>query len=103
MPAAPKSTDRVETTLSLAMNPAMRAVQIRQSPKPRGANRGEISPAVMARMLLWASATMFRWKSKVWRNHTTMVARKITVKARWRKSLALSHSRWATFFAPGIR
>ena len=99
----PKRTERVDTTLSLARNPAMRAVEIRQSPKPSGAKSGAISPAAPASMLVCGSATTFRWRSKVWRNQTTIVARKMTVKARWRKSLALSQSRCPTFFAPGRR
>ena len=99
----PKSTDRVETTLSLAIKPEMRAVEMRQSPKPRGAKTGAIQPAITARMLCWESATTARWVSKVCRNQMTMVATKMTVKARCKKSLAFSHSSWLTFLAPGRR
>ena len=48
----PKRTERVETTLSLAIKPAISAVVMRQSQKPRGAKTGEIKPAILARMLL---------------------------------------------------
>ena len=34
------STDRVDTTASLAVKPEIRAVTTRQSPKPRGAKMG---------------------------------------------------------------
>ena len=101
--AVPNSTFKVETTLSLAMNPVIKAVDIRQSPKPRGFKAGAMTPAAAASMLSWESATMFRWKSKVCRNQMTMVATKMTVKALWRKSFALSQSSRPTFFAPGSR
>ena len=61
----PNRTDSVETTLSLAINPAISAVETRQSPKPRGTKRGEITPAMTAKMLFWESATTFNWKSNV--------------------------------------
>lgn len=47
----PNSTVNVETTLSFAMNPAIRAVIMRQSPNPKGAKIGVISPAIHAKML----------------------------------------------------
>ena len=47
----PKRISRVDTTLSLAIKPVMRAVDTRQSAKPRGANSGAMSPAICARML----------------------------------------------------
>jgi len=47
-----------ETTLSLAMNPAIRAVTILQSSRPMGLNIGAITPAMPASMLCSASATM---------------------------------------------
>ena len=40
----PNRTDSVETTLSLAINPAISAVETRQSPKPRGTKRGRNRP-----------------------------------------------------------
>ncbi len=97
------STDRVETTLSFASIPVMRAVDIRQSPKPRGRKMGAIQPATRASMLFWESATMRNFGSKVCKTQITMVATKITVNARVRKSFAFSQSNCATFFAPGIR
>ena len=42
------STESVDTTLSLAINPQMRAVHIRQSPNPAGENTGAIMPAIYA-------------------------------------------------------
>ena len=39
---APKSTVRVEMTLSLAISPVTSAVEARQSPKPSGASSGAI-------------------------------------------------------------
>ena len=50
--ALPYSTVKVETTLSFAIKPDMRAVEARQSAKPRGANIGAITPATSASMLL---------------------------------------------------
>mgnify|MGYP007102192228 FL=1 len=38
----PKSTESVDTTLSFAINPEIRAVEMRQSPKPNGLNIGAI-------------------------------------------------------------
>lgn len=40
----PNSTVRDETTLSLAMKPEIKAVTIRQSPKPTGRNTGASTP-----------------------------------------------------------
>ena len=99
----PVSTARVLTTVSLAEKPVMRAVDTRQSPKPRGVNRGAMSPPSIASRLLAESVTMFRRESKLWRNQMMMVATKITVKARVRKSLALSHSSIQTLLALGSR
>ena len=60
----PNSTVRDETTLSLAMKPEIRAVTIRQSPKPTGRNTGASTPARRARMLSCESATMLKPVSK---------------------------------------
>ena len=38
---SPRSTDIVDTTLSFAMNPVIRAVTTLQSPKPRGLKIGD--------------------------------------------------------------
>ena len=99
----PKRRTREETTLSLAMKPVSSAVQMRQSPKPRGLKSGESQPAVSASRLSLESATTLRRRSNVCRNQMTIVAAKMTVKARWRKSLDFSHRSWQTFFAPGMR
>ena len=99
----PKSTVRVETTLSLARKPTISDVETRQSPNPRGWKIGATAPAATARMLSWESLTMVRRKSKVCKNQITMVAIKMTVNARCKKSLDFSHSSCATFFIPGMR
>lgn len=49
--ASLRSTDRVDTTLSFAINPAIRAVDILQSPNPSGANKGAMNPAMTASIL----------------------------------------------------
>ena len=85
------------------MKPVMRDVEICQVPKPSGWNTGEMRPARLARILPWESLTTLSLRSKVWRNQMTMVARKITVKARVRKSLALSHRSCPTLRRPGRR
>ena len=92
-----------DTTLSLAIKPVMRAVEMRQSAKPSGANSGAISPAMRARMLACGSAVSRSCKSKFCKNQMTMVAAKMTVKAFCKKSRAFSHSSCATFFRPGRR
>ena len=51
----PNNTESVETTLSFAINPAIKDVQIRQSPKPSGAKIGAIAPATAAKMLSFES------------------------------------------------
>ena len=78
----PKRISMVDTTLSFAMKPLMREVQIRQSPSPRGFIIGTSAPEISARMLSFESAAMLKWRSKLWRNHTTTVAIRITEKAR---------------------
>lgn len=77
----PNNTDKVETTLSFAINPAIKDVQIRQSPKPSGAKTGAIKPATAARMLFWESETIAKCKSNVCKNQITRDAIKITVNA----------------------
>ena len=76
---------------------------MRQSPSPRGANRGAMAPETTARMLWAESETMFICRSKLCRNHTATVAMRMMEKARCKKSLAFSHSSWVTFFSPGRR
>ena len=76
---------------------------MRQSPRPRGLNSGTRTPATAAIILSEESSTMFMWKLKLCRNHTRMVAIRITLKALVRKSFAFSHISRRTFFAPGSR
>ena len=88
----PNRTSRVETTLSLAIKPLIRAVQMRQSPSPRGANSGTRMPDIRAKMLSAESDTILSCRSKLCRNQTTTVAMRMTENARCKKSLAFSHS-----------
>lgn len=76
-----KRTESVETTLSFAINPVIKAVDIRQSPNPIGRKIGATTLAAMARILSFESVTTFRWISKVCKNQITRVAIKITVNA----------------------
>ena len=91
----------METTLSLAINPLIRAVTIRQSPSPTGLNIGARMPAMAASIESCASATILKLKLKLCRNHTTIVAMRITENALCRKSLDLSQIRCPTFLADG--
>ena len=61
---------------------------MRQSPNPNGLKIGVIYPARMARILSLDSATILNLKSKVCKNQIMIVATKMTVKARCKKSLA---------------
>ena len=99
----PKRMSSEDTTLSFAIKPVMRAVEMRQSAKPKGPNSGAMSPAMRARMLACGSAVSRSCRSKFCKNQMTMVAAKITVKAFCKKSRAFSHNSCATFFRPGRR
>lgn len=101
--STPASTLRVLTTLSLAMTPVSTAVDASTVPKPAGVNTGAMAPAITPSMLCAISGAGERVKVKCCKNHTTMVARKMTVKARFKKSLALSHSCRATLRGAGRR
>ena len=57
----------------------------------------------MARRLSALSVTTLSFASKVCKNQMMIVAKKITVKARSRKSRAFSHSSSPTLLAEGIR
>ena len=81
----------------------MSAVEMRQSPKPSGWKIGAMLPATSANMLFCESETMLSCKLKFCKNQMIMVARKITVKARCKKSFAFSHKSCMTFFNPGRR
>ena len=99
----PRMTPKVLTTASLAVKPETRAVTIRQSPKPRGANRGETRRPRDARMLAVLSVTTLSLRSKLWRNQMMTVAMKMTVNARVRKSSAFSHISRSTLLGEGSR
>ena len=99
----PNKISMVDTTLSLAINPLISDVTIRQSPNPNGARTGAIKPAAIAIRLSEESATRFRCRSKLCRNQTTIVAIRMTLNALLKKSYAFSHKSCATFLIPGIR
>ena len=80
-PSAPKSISITDTTLSFAINPLIRAVTILQSPIPRGLNNGAMIPAIKAMMLSAESLTRSKWKLKLCRNHTMIVATNMIVNA----------------------
>ena len=100
---SPMTCVNVDTTLSFAMKPVMRAVAARQSPKPSGANSGAISPPMPASRLASTSSTTFRRASNVCKNQMTTHAASTTVNAFFTKPFALSHTRRATLFAAGRR
>ena len=99
----PNRTRSTDTTLSFAMKPFSRDVTILQSPRPMGMKTGVIRLARAARMLSRESVTILKRKSKLFRNHTTIVAIRITEKARCRKSLLFSQRSCATFLTRGSR
>ena len=94
-------TPNVETTLSFAINPLINDVTILQSPNPNGEKTGTNTPATIAKMLCAESSTIFNCRSNLCKNHTTIVATKITENAFCKKSFAFSHNNCATFFTPG--
>lgn len=85
----PNNTVRVLTTLSFAVNPVIKAVEILQSPKPKGVNKGAIKPPIIASKLYLESFTTLSLVSKVCKNQMIIVATKIIVNAFVIKSLAL--------------
>ena len=93
----------VLTTLSFAINPVMRAVEIFQLPNPSGTKSGASRLPTSARILSFESVTIFRCASKLCKNQIMIVARKMIVNARVRKSFALSQIRRPTLFALGKR
>ena len=88
---APVRMVRVLTTDSLAVNPVIKAVEARQSLKPRGVKSGAMIEPTEAKMLLALSLTMLSRQSKLWRNQMTMEAMKMMVNALCKKSFAFSH------------
>ena len=99
----PVRTAKVLTTASFALNPVSNAVEARQSPKPSGAKMGAIQRPIPANMLSSPAETGFKRTSKLCKNQMMMVATKITVKARVKKSFALSHSSMPTLLGLGSR
>ena len=82
----PNSTLKVLTTLSLAINPVMNAVEIRQSDIPRGLNIGTNRFPKPASILSAESVTRFKRVSNVCKNQISIVAKKMMVNARVIKS-----------------
>ena len=87
----------------MAIKPLTSDETMRQSPRPSGTNSGATPVEITARMLARESSTMLRPKSNLLRNHTTIVATRMTENARCRKSLAFSHSSCATLRGLGSR
>ena len=85
----PNNTVNVLTTLSFAVNPVIKAVDILQSPKPNGINKGEIKPPIIANKLNLESLTTLSLTSNVCINQIIIAATKIIVNAFVIKSLAL--------------
>ena len=77
----PNKTLSVLTTLSFAIKPVMNAVVTLQSSIPRGSNIGTIKLPKSASKLSEESVTKFRRESNVCKNHISIVAQKIIVKA----------------------
>ena len=89
---------------SLAVMPVMRAVDMRQSPKPRGAKMKESALPMAASRELSCSSTMPKAppsKPKPWRNHSTMDEATMTVPARLIKLQPRSQVARSTFRAEG--
>jgi len=91
----------VLTTLSLAVNPVISAVEILQSLNPSGAKTGAINPPISARRLSFESVTTLSLTSNVCKNHITIVARNIIVNAFVIKSFAFSHISCITLLGLG--
>ena len=83
-------TERVETTVSLAVIPVINAVEALQSSKPNGLNNGEKMVPIDAKILWELFSTISNWKLKLCKNQIIIDDNKITVKALWTNPLALS-------------
>ena len=83
------------------MNPLIRDVVMRQSPRPRGFMMGEMNPAMAAMIDSEESVTRLNLVSKLYRNQTTTVAIRMTEKAFCRKSFAFSHMSWTVLRKEG--
>ena len=99
----PNKTVSVDTTLSLAVNPVISAVETFQSPKPSGANKGANIPPNNASKLSSAEAATFSLISKVCKNQITREATKIMVNAFFANPFAFSMISCHTLFADGNR
>ncbi len=84
------------------MKPEMSAVAHRQSAKPEGRKNGRNElPDHGKKTVRRCRSTTFSRVSKLCRNQMTIVARKMTVNARSRKSFAFSHRSSATLLTDG--
>ena len=88
-----------KTTLSLAMKPVSSAVQMPIAEAQRLKERGEPA-AVSASRLSLESRDDVEAQIERLQEQMTIVAAKMTVKARWRKSLDFSHRSWQTSSRP---
>ena len=97
----PDNRIRVDTTLSLAVSPVIKAVDTLQSLKPRGANTGAQKLPIIARILSSAEDVRFRWESNDCRNQMIKEARKMTVNAFFTKPSAFSQISRSKLLADG--
>ena len=102
MAPPPNNTFSVLTTLSLAVNPVISAVDILQSSIPRGLNIGDIKLPISASRLSFESATTLSHVSKLCKNHIITAATNITVNAFVTKSFAFSPISCTTLLGLGI-
>lgn len=99
IPPLPASISIVLTTASFAVNPAMSAETILPSFIPSGLNTGARKlPICSNKLTLSSTPSVMKIMRLLYacKNHTTSVARKMTVNARVRKSFDFSHIRRST-------
>jgi len=75
----PSKTERVDTTLSFAIKPVISAVEILQSPKPKGLNIGAIIPARLARILFCELVTMLNFVIQTQKASASLLQRKFKI------------------------
>lgn len=95
-------TESVLTTASFAESPAIRAVDARQSLKPRGAKTGEAIFPREARRLFSLLSVRERLESKLCRNQIMIEAINMTVKAFLTKLKVLPATFAAMNFSEGV-
>lgn len=99
----PRSTVIVLTTLSLAVKPVMSAVEIRQSPRPRGRKMGAIQLPHQGQQAVRRVSDHVELQVEGLQKPDNDGSQKDYCKSLVAKSLAFSPMSRRTFFAPGIR